>query len=1021
MKSLTLLCVLLFSGCNMVLSATTRVAIEYDVPPALSAYSGKQPVTFGVPFERGVLHVDDSVTVVDANGNKLPAQFEISATWSSEGQQVRWLLVDTVADIQNGNASPTFLSISKGGRAIAPSSELSGNTFDTKVGSRRIQIGRQKNSLGRFTLVDGSGRAFHPTGEFNIELERTGPVRTVVKTTTKYVDAQGNSIADAITRYRFYPGEPFVRIYHTMIWQVDDSITIGELRFDTTEQLSDGPASVGLDGKVISGKNVTVKQTGASTAAGDATGKQIDGWVQVRNDKQSLFGAVRWPWQQFPTRVSAKAGQLSIGLIGPDQPMSLKPADIAVPTVQPPRVFSEWDIQDIVNGAKKVEQISPRGVAKTWELLLWFGDKNDAVTPQQKNAILQTPVFAYADPAFATRASLPNPMSPHDPERFPLIEASLSRTFDWFSQPLERDGDFGTWNYGDVQWQWTMRGWPIYRYWMNQGKGWSVVPWVLYLRSGDRRYLDFGEAHARHVMDVDTCHVPEWKVCPDGKRRAAPYSYSAMHWSSGPFLAEFQAESEYLQYCYYMTGYERARDVMMQIVEALARFEYDEKWLKDFRSDRLKAHRHLYAMVKELGVLYEATWDERLKGRLDEYFDLTLKAPNPDGNFPNVRTNHYLSQPLNIAERIYGPQRILPVMKKWQAYRGDVDRVGTTGSIVGPMSLWTLVTLGRLTNDPHYLDLAARTARTQAWVVVDGDTEWRGMPPTWGPETGPHLRDWVVTMAAMAQQPEVARSDRLLAMPSLHGRLPVSKADQQAGWKWRHVMLVLDEQDTELAVDVFGLNRAKCLLRVIDPTGRLVKEQPEDFSKFQGAAATARVVLPADQQKGVYAIELLTPDRFPDVILAGSSSGRLLHLLSDKQATFLSSAYAGQIWAVPIGNKDVVINRTQNRYFTGRAVIRNEQGDVLAKTKITGTRTEKVSSKSRVASGWQLKGKPCTLPAAEADPNQLLQLILPTSSVPHLWWSITGIQPYVATTREQWFDPTSHRHPDIAALVKVAG
>jgi len=79
------------------------------------------------------------------------------------------------------------------------------------------------------------------------------------------------------------------------------------------------------------------------------------------------------------------------------------------------------------------------------------------------------------------------------------------------------------------------QGHAIYRYWMNNGKGWSILPWALWIRSGDRRYWENGEANSRHCMDVDTCHVRGWERDPnDFRLRGGQYHYSAIHWGYGP-------------------------------------------------------------------------------------------------------------------------------------------------------------------------------------------------------------------------------------------------------------------------------------------------------------------------------------------------------------------------------------------------------------------------------------------------------------------------------------------------------
>lgn len=152
--------------------------------------------------------------------------------------------------------------------------------------------------------------------------------------------------------------------------------------------------------------------------------------------------------------------------------------------------------------------LSPAGVAKSYALLVWPSSASAAATahavlPAQRNALLQTPIYAYPAPAHAVLAGLPSPMSAADPASFPEIEGAIEKAFDWVTRQREAEGDYGTFNFGDVQYDWTAdytnRGHVVaYRYWLNHGKGWSPVPWLLYLRSGTRKYLETGEAYARH-------------------------------------------------------------------------------------------------------------------------------------------------------------------------------------------------------------------------------------------------------------------------------------------------------------------------------------------------------------------------------------------------------------------------------------------------------------------------------------------------------------------------------------------
>jgi hypothetical protein len=81
-----------------------RVKILFDAPAGAETYCGLQPVTFGIPFERGKLKKANGLRVVDAQGKHVIAQFDVTAAWAPASDEVRWLLVDLLAPIQNGRA-----------------------------------------------------------------------------------------------------------------------------------------------------------------------------------------------------------------------------------------------------------------------------------------------------------------------------------------------------------------------------------------------------------------------------------------------------------------------------------------------------------------------------------------------------------------------------------------------------------------------------------------------------------------------------------------------------------------------------------------------------------------------------------------------------------------------------------------------------------------------------------------------------------------------------------------------------
>jgi hypothetical protein len=125
--------------------------------------------------------------------------------------------------------------------------------------------------------------------------------------------------------------------------------------------------------------------------------------------------------------------------------------------------------------------------------------------------------------------------------------------------------DYGVWNFGDLQYDWSPTNvnkpkpedhYRADRYWLNNGKGWSLTPWLLWMRSGQRKYFEKGEAHARHVMDVDTCHATE---VAELKFIGGASTYSLLHFGAQTYATLYVDDSEYLPYYFFLTGYERAR------------------------------------------------------------------------------------------------------------------------------------------------------------------------------------------------------------------------------------------------------------------------------------------------------------------------------------------------------------------------------------------------------------------------------------------------------------------------------
>src|SRR3990172_9956478 len=137
--------------------------------------------------------------------------------------------------------------------------------------------------------------------------------------------------------------------------------------------------------------------------------------------------------------------------------------------------------------------------------------------------------------------------------------------FRHISAPIPRFEDYSMWSFGDVH----LFAEGPWRTWDNGGYNWPVIPWMLFYRSGNRDYVESAMRNARHVMDVDCCHHgPMRPAGAYAKGQGWTYCFSPWHWAWGPLWDVFWTYPEYLEYCYYMTGYERAADVLRLMAEA---------------------------------------------------------------------------------------------------------------------------------------------------------------------------------------------------------------------------------------------------------------------------------------------------------------------------------------------------------------------------------------------------------------------------------------------------------------------
>lgn len=151
----------------LALLLTSSLALALEAPIKLFERGGvarqADPVSVGVPIPRGALTGTDKLCVKDPAGNKIPAQFKVTAWWwptakyPDKEKSIRWVLVDFQADVPP-NGTAVYRLADEGGNP-APKTPV---RTSRRSGGLRVETGPLV-----FTLADKAFRLFE-----TVELDR---------------------------------------------------------------------------------------------------------------------------------------------------------------------------------------------------------------------------------------------------------------------------------------------------------------------------------------------------------------------------------------------------------------------------------------------------------------------------------------------------------------------------------------------------------------------------------------------------------------------------------------------------------------------------------------------------------------------------------------------------------------------------------------------------------------------------------------------------------------------------------
>ena len=506
--------------------AEKRIALLAGEPGGAARSSF--PLTVGLPFAPGVIPKERTIAVLDSNGQSVPVQTRVLET--HRDGSVRWLLVDYQADFAPFGTTRDELVV--GARSVeAPAGrrievEARGSAVVVRNGVLKVELDRSRcRPLARVwrgdELVSEGGVEFSVRAENGdrydaandasgaFELEESGPLRLVARWSGSHRDGSGRRHFDFVVRLTVYAGNAFVRLDHTFINRLDAEVSSvkeivarvplrlpGEASFTVGERYRPGPGQppVWFDARVP--VRLEMPKLGYFRIV-DASGKVLRdektprpnsfmpnasmGWIDARGAGQGVLLTGKNFWQNYPKAIGVEPGAFHCCLI-PDR---REPFPV------------------------------PRGMAKTHTFFLTFhdGKARGRELVDLAFTVQRWPMPAAPSEYYVETGELWD-FFPYHPEKYPRLEAGFAELFEPDQSHLPRlvgsGRAYGLKHYGDF----VAAGRNIKppdpdapdTLYLNNEYDTAHVLAMMFLRDRDIAKWWVAEAHALHMMDIDTCH-----------------------------------------------------------------------------------------------------------------------------------------------------------------------------------------------------------------------------------------------------------------------------------------------------------------------------------------------------------------------------------------------------------------------------------------------------------------------------------------------------------------------------------
>ena len=542
----------------------------------------------------------------------------------------------------------------------------------------RISEGSSDGGLGRRLYGPGGlCRASLDGDSYSVSVEEQGPLRAVIRLESA-MEADvpmhhygGYRPVRCITRIHAYAGHAFVRVLQTHVFTCNPrEVEVEDLALDIPAPFSRS----GLRYAFGSCGDQTGGSTGVETGTLDhgerlRLAQKVDNHVQVVHGRAGIERTIAEDgacegWAMLDD------GASGVGVAGRNMAEEY-PGSIELSGDGRVTVYARHDPDGSrLSLSRYAEEVAwhegegvyadGTGIAKTTEFFVHYftGDQRDeavetlrcalsrphaSVSPdwmaqcEVTGGFLASPSVETARSGETVRSSDPGrlnvgenrpksePTPSISPEVIPAAERMLTGFADWLARNIRLGRWYGYLDYGDVRvtWDdekddWKSRGrWG----WCNSEWDPRHAVWIQYVRTGDPRYFELGEAMTRHSMDVDTCHWHPFRPYMVG----GCYRHGVGHFGDEP-CASHTFIDNWIDY-YYLTGDGRALETIQEAGAFFLRYRWTEDPAFSF------SLRSIANVLRGLLYVYEATGEDRYLRRAEEVYTVLARGQNDDGSW----------------------------------------------------------------------------------------------------------------------------------------------------------------------------------------------------------------------------------------------------------------------------------------------------------------------------------------------------------------------------------------------------